>query len=223
MAQRDKDKARKLIAKLEAHQAAEIRCLRALHGLSSEEDIGVDDKDIDIEEDALSVAANRSAPDSSVQSKDLAESSPDEGPSANSHPLPSQVQCPIPKEWDAEWDNDLLRRRIEERIRDPGCGGDQWKSFPNVDPQDPAAGFINSTALRDLGRFTFKRDLSALEEPGAAGNVLRDDRDSSTAFVVLDFDHNKQLVLDTRRTSPEQQSSSNSKPGEAVGSLFSSV
>ncbi|KAF8545330.1 hypothetical protein BDD12DRAFT_2490 [Trichophaea hybrida] len=192
MAQRDKDKERKLIAKLEAHQAAEIRCLQALHGLSSEEDIGVDGKDIDIEQEDASVTANRSAsPDSSMQSKDLAKSSPDEGLSANSQPLHSQVQPPIPKEWDAEWDNDLLRQRIEERTRNPGCGGDQWKSsllfalieksvtnarldFPNVDPQDPAAGFINSTALQDLGRFTFKRDPSAPEESGVAGNVYRE-------------------------------------------------
>jgi hypothetical protein len=127
MAQRDKDKARKLIAKLEAHQAAEIRCLRALHGISSE-DIGVDDKDIDIEEDALPVTNRSASPDSSVQSKDPAKSSPNEGPSANSQPFPNQVQSLIPKEWDAEWGNDLLHQRIEERICDPGCGGDQWKS-----------------------------------------------------------------------------------------------
>lgn len=36
---------------------------------------------------------------------------------------PSQNVAHMPKEWALPWSNALLRERIEEREREPGCGG----------------------------------------------------------------------------------------------------
>ena len=36
---------------------------------------------------------------------------------------PYQNMVPMPKDWALPWSNALLRERIEERERAPGCGG----------------------------------------------------------------------------------------------------
>ena len=36
---------------------------------------------------------------------------------------PSQKVVQMPNEWALPWSNALLRERIEEREREPGCGG----------------------------------------------------------------------------------------------------
>ena len=36
---------------------------------------------------------------------------------------PSQKSFHMPEEWAQPWSNDLLRERIKERKREPGCGG----------------------------------------------------------------------------------------------------
>ncbi len=127
------------------------------------------------------------------------------------------------------WSNNLLRHRIEEREKEPGCGGGLRRSecceaidvvvahcanpdFPDVGPEDPAARFIAANALNNLANFKFEREAQFLENPS--------DLDSA-AFYVIDYDRDQQISLDTRTCSGRHAS----KPArsEVLRTLFRQV
>lgn len=142
---------------------------------------------------------------------------------------PSQEAVHMPDEWALPWSNALLRERIEEREREPGCGGGlarrkyHWSfslirthliciGLPDASPMDPAVGFIARQALKDLADFTFEREAQFL---GRLGGV------DSIAFSVTDFDRRRQVTLDTRSCSGPNANSSIA--GEVLHTLFSPV
>ena len=142
----------------------------------------------------------------------------------------SQNAIHMPDEWALPWSNVLLRERIEEREREPGCGGGLARSkyhevvlglnlahltrkgLPKVSAADPGASFIARNALNDLAYFTFEREAQFLE---------RSDRSDRIAFSVIDFDRRRQVNLDTSSCSGLAANSSERK--EVLRILFSQV
>ena len=135
----------------------------------------------------------------------------------------------MPDEWAMPWSNNLLRHRIEEREKEPGCGGGLRRSecckaidvvvahrhnpgLPDVSPTDPAARFIAANALKDLAHFKFEREAQFWEKPS--------DLDSA-AFYVIDYDRDQQISLDTRTCSGRH--ASNPARSEVLRTLFRQV
>ena len=140
----------------------------------------------------------------------------------------------VPKEWALPWSNALLRERIEEREREPGCGGGlarrkyhQFFGFalaysictdlPDVSPMDPAARYITRNALKDLAHFTFERDPQPMKEQLVEGSR----RSNQIAFSVTDFDKRRETTLKT--SSCSRSCAQATEKNELLGSLFRPV
>ncbi|RYO98315.1 hypothetical protein DL766_006634 [Monosporascus sp. MC13-8B] len=184
MAAVDRERAAKLISELQQLRNREIQIMQGLYGVQ-------EDKDVEVE------GAPASSDDEPRRSR-LQEKEPSQEPTpTSSQPVWQSTQDsalpnphPIPDEWCAVWSDDLLRQRIRERDDNPGCGGDQWRSIPNVSPSDPAVKYIRKNVPRSLNHFTFSRDPK----------FIRDKQDEN-AFYVIDFDPSGHVTLDTRNES----------------------
>ncbi len=109
----DKSRAQELIKEFEQHQQRQIECLKALLDLGGPEEgegvvrDGVQEKTLTTDEGTSVEISGTPAP-SSVNVLD--------GPLQG-----NGIQ--IPDEWAMPWSNALLHQRIEEREKEPGCGG----------------------------------------------------------------------------------------------------
>ncbi|KAI4219400.1 MAG: hypothetical protein L6R36_008349 [Xanthoria steineri] len=172
----DQAKAQKLIAQLERHHQEQIQSLKALFGLASK----------DAAQQNLTAVGTAEEKDSGTKSKDT--DAPSAGPAlpASGHLGSSPgLRSRMPEGWAKPWSNELLRQRIRDRASEPGCGGSLWRDLSDVESTDPAAIYIAEHALNDLTRFTLARDRAT---------------DSyQKAFYVIDYDHRRQKVLDTRQ------------------------
>ncbi|KAK0514793.1 hypothetical protein JMJ35_002172 [Cladonia borealis] len=162
----DQAKAQALITQLEQQHQAQIQCLQALFGLSSEDN----GRRLEVMDKAKGSTPAPSAPQETVPDIQL-----------------SQNAIPMPDEWALPWSNALLRERIEEREREPGCGGGLARRLPNVSPLDPAASFIARTALNDLAFFTFEREPQFLERSDGPDSIAFSDEshDYATIYAAL--------------------------------------
>ena len=171
-------------------------------------------------------SSEESLAESSKSAESFAPSAPQgSGPD---DPPPEKI-VRLPEEWAMPWSNALLRQRIEEREKEPGCGGglarrkshkcsdvvDAYHACPDlsdVDATDPAARFIAANALKDLAHFTFEREAQFLESSSEFG---------STAFYVTDSDRHRQTTLDTRNCSGRHTSAP--ERSEVLRTLFRQV
>ena len=183
-------------------------------------------KKSDENEEAI-IGSKDSSKDSSKENVESAKTLPD--PSVPLESTSQDATILIPDGWAMPWSNSLLRQRIDEREKEPGCGGGLrrrehhesstivkayyvWLDFSNVDPTDPAASFIAANALKDLAYYTFEREAHFGESHSDI---------SSTAFYVIDTDQHRQITLDTQSCSGRQPSVPDKD--KVLHSLFSQV
>lgn len=192
-------KAQELIKQLEHHQQEQIRCLQALFSGATEVE-GKDGSTTTSKPEEVNKGSTDKTGDSTV------------GPALKPSTLDARSEgeiIRIPDDWSLPWSNALLRQRIEEREREPGCGGGMRRELSDVNLTDTATKFIVNNALRDLARFTFDRDGQSSKISSEFGHL---------AFYVIDTDQNRHITLDTRICCDKDANSS--EKIEMLQSLF---
>ncbi|KAL8727999.1 MAG: hypothetical protein Q9166_005670 [cf. Caloplaca sp. 2 TL-2023] len=219
----NKVKAQELIAQLERHQQEQIQFLQALLGLAPKDEAQEQTEVIEKVKAETTCDTNE---DSTTNAKNADPSSTTSAPQGIALDGPSQEHIvQTPEEWAIAWSNALLIQRIEERAREPGCGGGMRRGeshissdtvvahhLADVDSTDSAARFIAANALNDLARFTFERETNFLKIPSEFGQ---------TAFYVIDFDRHRQITLDF--SDCPERSARASKNSEVLHRLFKQV
>ena len=144
----DQASAQALITQLEQQQQAQIQCLQALFGLSSEDNVKRPEATDEAKDTCTHIASLQNAirllhtpvadglsgtnEDCMLSSNNAGSTPP---PSAPQETIPdeplSQNAIHMPDDWALPWSNVLLRERIEEREREPGCeGGLARRKYP---------------------------------------------------------------------------------------------
>ncbi|KAL8788120.1 MAG: hypothetical protein Q9213_001878 [Squamulea squamosa] len=193
----DKCKARQLIEQLEQHQREQIQCMQALFSLVSEKEAKRASRIVD---DLWGMHAHpkyTSDKQEQGEHEDALTSRTFEGNVVEKAAQENTAE--LPYEWTLPWSNTLIRQRIEEREREPGCGGGMRRNIADVDPTDPAVRFIAVNALKDLAHFTFDRETLFL---------MDGDKIGPTAFYIVDTDRHKKITLDTRNFTERYASAS---------------
>ncbi|KAI4182388.1 MAG: hypothetical protein L6R41_006008 [Letrouitia leprolyta] len=170
--------AKELIKQFEQHQQEQLRCLQALFSNTTEDEA----KDGGITTVNLGKADDSSEADEGGQINTEKTANPIVAPTLKWSTLNARSEgeiVHIPDDWSLPWNNPLLRQRIEERQKEPGCGGGLRRELSDIKASDPAASFIAINALKDLAHFTFLRDNQSSKASSELGDL---------AFYVIDSD-----------------------------------
>ena len=134
-------KAQALLAQLEQHQQDQIQCLQELFGVSrgdkAKSPVPIEGAKGTPEYSSLKVSQSTihmptphyswpsgTSEECMTNSGDAGNNpEPSTSPESVSKVKPSRNMFHMPEEWAFPWSNALLRERIEERERAPGCGG----------------------------------------------------------------------------------------------------
>ncbi|KAL8753071.1 MAG: hypothetical protein Q9184_005535 [Pyrenodesmia sp. 2 TL-2023] len=173
----DKAKVQKLIRQLEQHQQSQIECLRTLFELGGQGEAEgvvkdeVQDMTLNTDNGTGVILENTEIPSAS----DISSASVLDVP-------PQEDRVQIPEEWAMPWSNALLRQRIREREKEPGCGGglrrSKWSGSSEVAVINAFTPSATSTVLLCAAK---DHDSSITFDSQGRQNFLFEDRNFSNS------------------------------------------